>query len=31
MKEANTLKRKKWQKILKLRAEVNQIETKSKI
>jgi hypothetical protein len=27
-KEANTLKRIRWQEIIKLRAEINQVETK---
>ena len=30
-KEANTPKRNRWQKIIKLRAEINQIETKRTI
>jgi hypothetical protein len=30
-KEANTLKRSRWQEIIKLRAEINQIETKRTI
>ena len=30
-KESNTLKRSRWQEIIKLRAEINQVETKRTI
>jgi hypothetical protein len=30
-KEANTLKRSRWQEVIKLRAEINQVETKRPI